>query len=221
MQKNILKMEKVEKWYGKVHAIKGIDFSVDEGEVVGLVGGNGAGKSTLIKIISGLFPPDKGKIYWKGEEVNIDSVKKARELGIETVHQGGLTIDIMNVRDNIFLTREIKKNIGPMKIIDKNRQNEKTVYLTTELGLKIESPEKEVRLCSGGEKQGVAIARALQFEAKLLILDEPTVGLTIEGLKKLKEFIRKVTNRKTGCILPSVSSTAIFPGSAGAWSKDF
>jgi len=99
-------MEKIEKWYGKVHALKGIDFSVDEGEIVGLIGENGAGKSTLIKIISGLYPPDKGGIYWEGKEVKIGSVKKARELGIETVHQSRLTIDTLDVSDNIFLGRE-------------------------------------------------------------------------------------------------------------------
>ncbi len=200
MKKNIVKMEKIEKWYGKVHALRGIDFSVDEGEIVGLIGENGAGKTTLIKIISGLYPPDKGEIYWKGKEVKIDSVKKARELGIETVHQGGLTIGVMNVSDNIFLARELKKTIGPMKIIDKIKQNERAIQLTSELGLEIESPEKEVQLCSGGERQGIEVARAIEFEAKLLILDEPTIGLTIEGIDQLERFIRKMTKKKTGCI---------------------
>jgi simple sugar transport system ATP-binding protein len=201
MLNNIIKMENIEKWYGKVHALKGVDFSVSEGEVVGLIGENGAGKSSLIKIISGLFPPDKGKIYWEGREVTIDSVKKARELGIETIHQNRLTIDTLDVSENIFLSREIKKNIGPLKIIDKVKQNEKAIQLTSELGLKIDSPEEEVRLCSGGEKQGVAIARALYYKSKLLILDEPTVGLTIEGIRQLKKYIKKITNENNaGCI---------------------
>ncbi len=200
MQKNILKMEKIEKWYGKVHALRGIDFSVDEGEIVGLIGENGAGKTTLIKIISGLYPPDKGEIYWKGKEVKIDSVKKARELGIETVHQGGLTIGVMNVSDNIFLARELKKTIGPMKIIDKIKQNERAIQLTSELGLEIESPEKEVQLCSGGERQGIAIARALQFKAKLLILDEPTAGMAPRGRHKIIDFIKRIKERKLSVI---------------------
>jgi len=200
MLNNIIKMENIEKWYGKVHALKGVDFSVSEGEVVGLIGENGAGKSSLIKIISGLFPPDKGKIYWEGREVTIDSVKKARELGIETVHQGGLTINYMSVADNIFLAREIKKNVGPLKIIDKVKQNEKAIQLTSELGLKIDSPEKEVRLCSGGEKQGVAIARALYYKSKLLILDEPTEGIAPSGQKNILDFVRKIKEKNLSCI---------------------
>jgi len=200
MKENILRMENIEKWFGKVHALRGVDFSVDEGEVVGLVGENGAGKSTLIKIISGLYLPDTGKIYWRGKEVEIDSVKRARELGIETVHQSRLTIDTLDISENIFLAREIKKSIGPIKIIDKIRQNERSVQLTSELGLGIESPEQEVRLCSGAEKQGIEVARALQFKAELLILDEPTVGLTIEGIDQLRRFIHKVTKKGTGCI---------------------
>lgn len=200
MQKNILKMKKIEKWYGKVHALKGVDFSVDEGEIVGLIGENGAGKSTLIKIISGLCPPDKGGIYWEGKEVKIDSVKKARKLGIETVHQGGLTIGVMSVSDNIFLGRELKKTIGTMKIIDKIKQNERAIQLTSELGLEIESPEKEVRLCSGGEKQGIEVARAIEFEAKLLILDEPTVGVASRGRNKIMDFIKRIKERKLSVI---------------------
>ena len=200
MKENILRMENIEKWFGKVHALRGVDFSVDEGEVVGLVGENGAGKSTLIKIISGLYLPDTGKIYWRGKEVEIDSVKRARELGIETVHQGGLTIGILSVSDNIFLTREVKKSIGPIKIIDKEKQNRIAAQLTSELGLGIESSEQEVRLCSGGEKQGTAIARALQFKAELLILDEPTVGLAPSGRRKIIDFVKRIKERKLGCI---------------------
>jgi simple sugar transport system ATP-binding protein len=200
MQENILRMDRIEKWFGKVHALKGVDFSVNEGEVVGLVGENGAGKSTLIKIISGLYPPNEGEIYWKGNKVKIDSVKKARQLGIETVHQSRLTIDTLDVSENIFLAREIKKAVGLMKIIDKTRQNERAVHLTSELGLQIKSPEQEVRLCSGSEKQGIEVARAIEFEAELLILDEPTVGLAIEGIDQLRGFVHRVTKNGAGCI---------------------
>ena len=200
MQENIIRMEKIEKSFGRVHALRGVDFSVGKGEVVGLVGENGAGKSTLIKIISGLYPQDKGKIFWKGKEVKIGSVKKAREIGIETVHQGGLTIGILSVSDNIFLTREVKKAIGPIRIIDRKKQHKIAAQLTSELGLGIKTPEQEVRLCSGGEKQGIEVARAIEFEAELLILDEATVGLTMEGIDQLSRFVHKVTDKGAGCI---------------------
>ena len=198
--RNVLKLEGIEKTFGKVHALRGIDLSVDMGEVVGLIGDNGAGKSTLIKILCGLYCPDKGKIYWKGKEVRIESVKCAREMGIETVHEGGLTIGILSVSDNVFLTREIKKSVGPFKTIDKRRQNEIAARLTASLGLAIDSPKQEVRLCSGGEKQGVAIARALQFNAELLILDEPTRGLAPSGRRKVVDFVKKVKERDLACI---------------------
>jgi simple sugar transport system ATP-binding protein len=197
---NILKMENIHKWFGKVHALAGVDFSVDAGEVVGLIGENGAGKSTLIKIISGIYPPDEGKIYWKGKEVSIPSVEKARELGIETVHQDRAVIGTLSVAENIFLAREPKKAVGPLKIIDHNKMRKRAVELTKELGLKIDSPTKEARLCSGGERQGVAVARALQFEAELVILDEPDAGLATSGRLKIYNFIKKLSREERGCV---------------------
>lgn len=201
MDSVLLELKNIEKWYGKVHALKGVNFHVNSGEVVGLIGENGAGKSTLIKIISGFLQPDKGEIFWKGENVKIESIKKARKLGIETVHQGGLTIGILSVSDNIFLTREIKKTFGPFKIIDRKKQSEIAERLTSELGLGISTADQEVRLCSGGERQGTAISRALQFKAELLILDEPTVGVAPSGRKKVIDFIKKVKDKNVGCIL--------------------
>lgn len=200
MNKNIIKLKNIEKWFGRVHALKGVDFEVNRGEVIGLAGENGAGKSSLIKIISGLFPPDKGDIYWKNEKIKISSVRKARKLGIETVHQSSLTIDSLDVSENIFLDREIHKKFGPIKIINKKRENEKTIKLVSELGLSIKSPKQELRICSGGEKQGIEVARAIEFNAELLILDESTVGLTLEGIDQLKKFVTKVTKLGVGCI---------------------
>ena len=199
MSKNILSLENIEKSFGKVRSLRGVDFKVDQGEVVGLVGENGAGKSTLIKIISGLFPPDRGRILWEGREVSIGSVKKARELGIETVHQHRLTVDTLEVSDNIFLGREIKKSFGPFKFIARAAQRRRAAELMEELGLD-QNPGRLVSRCSGAEKQGLEVARALQFNARLLILDESTVGLNIEGIKQLRRFTNKVTSGGVGCI---------------------
>jgi simple sugar transport system ATP-binding protein len=200
MEPDILRVEKIEKWYGSVHALRGVDFSVASGEVVGLIGENGAGKSSLIKIISGLYSPDAGRIFWKGKEVKIESVKKARELGIETVHQIRLTIDNLDVSENIFLARELRKRLGPISYIDKAAQDRRAAELIRELGLNIESPRKKVESCSGAEKQGVEVARALEFKADLLILDEPTVGLSLAGIDQLRQFVRSMTSRGMGCI---------------------
>lgn len=199
METVILRTDKLEKSFGRVRALKGVDLSVDRGEVVGLVGENGAGKSTLIRILSGLYRPDAGSIYWKGKEVTIDSVKRARQFGIETVHEGGLTLGILSVSDNIFLTREVKNSIGPFRIIDKRRQAAMAAQVIAQLGLRVDV-HKEVRLCSGGERQGTAIARALQFDAELLMLDEPDTGIAPSGRRSIMGFIRTIKERGLSCI---------------------
>lgn len=196
----MLRVENLRKAFGRVQALSGVSLSVEEGEVLALVGDNGAGKSTLIRIISGLHQPDGGRVFWKEEEVRIRSVQDARRLGIETVHEGGLTIGILSVSDNIFLTREIKKSFGPFKIIDRRRQNEVAARMTAELGLGIDSPDQEIRFCSGGERQGAAIVRALQYQSSLVILDEPTQGLAPGAVHKIFEFVRKLKEKKLSCI---------------------
>ena len=202
MQSNnlLLQVKGIHKWYGKVHALKGVDLSVHKGEAVALIGDNGAGKSTLIKIISGVMPPTEGKIFVEGEEVNIDSVYTARKLGIETVHQDRTVIGDLDVTKNIFITREAKKSFGPFKILDSKRMKQEAKKLTEKLGLKIASPDQEVRFCSGGERQGVAIARAMHFQSKLVILDEPTTALSAIGVRRVLSFIKRLKEENIGII---------------------
>lgn len=196
----LLQIEGIHKWYGKVHALKGLNLDVQAGEVVALIGDNGAGKSTLIKIISGVVPPSEGKIFFKGEEVNIDSVSTARKLGIETVHQDRTIIGDLDVTKNIFLTREEKKSFGPFKILDHRKMREVAKKLTEKLGLKISSPDQEARFCSGGERQGIAIARAMHFKSRLVILDEPTTALSVKGVEKVLNFVNHLKEENIGVI---------------------
>ena len=196
----LLQIEGIHKWYGKVHALKGLNLDVRAGEVVALIGDNGAGKSTLIKIISGVVPPSEGKIYFKGEEVNIDSVSTARKLGIEAVHQDRTIIGDLDVTKNIFLTREETKSFGPFKILDHRKMREVAKTLTENMGLKISSPDQEVRFCSGGERQGIAIARAMHFKSKLVILDEPTTALSVKGVEKVLNFVNHLKEENIGVI---------------------
>ncbi len=161
----LVKMEDIHKWYGKVHALKGMSFEVYPGEIVGLIGDNGAGKSTLIKILSGVLSKNRGKIHWKGEEVNISSVKEARKLGIETVYQDQAVIGCLSVAQNIFMGRQPVKAWGPVKVLDKDKMRREAEKLAKNLKLHIPSPDQEVRFCSGGEIQGVAISRAMYFKA--------------------------------------------------------
>ena len=189
---SLVKMENIHKWYGKVQALKGVNFDIYPGEIVGLIGDNGAGKSTLIKILSGVLPKNKGKIYWEGEEVNISSVKEARKLGIETVYQDQAVIGCLSVAQNIFMGRQPVKTWGPIKVLDKDKMRREAKKLTKDLKLHISSPDQEVRFCSGGEVQGVAISRAMYFKAKLVILDEPTTALAVSGVQKVLSFITRL-----------------------------
>jgi len=204
-----LRMEGIHKFYGSVHALKGVDFEVGFNEVVGLVGENGAGKSTLIGIISGSIPKSSGRIFVKGKEVEIPSVKAARDLGIETVYQDQAVIDIMSVSKNVFLGRELLKP-GLIKLMDMERMRGEAEGVTSLLGLNI-SPDQEVRFCSGGDRQGVAIARAMYFKAELVILDEPTAALSISAAQKVLEFVRQLKDSGVSCILISHNLYHVYP----------
>lgn len=199
----LLRMEDIHKWYGSVHALKDIDFQVNPGEVLGLIGDNGAGKSTLIEIIAGVHTQTEGDVFWKEERTEISSVREARELNIETVFQDQAVVEDRSVAQNVFLGREPTTGAGPIKLLDKEKMREEAEEVTQSLGLDIASPEQEVRFCSGGEKQGVAIARAMYFDAELVIMDEPTTALAISGVRKVLDFIEQLKESGTSVIFIS------------------
>ncbi len=205
----VLKAKNVHKWYGKVHALQGMDFEIYPGEVVGLVGDNGAGKSTFAKIIAGVLKKDKGEIYWEGEETEITSIQKARELGIETVYQEQALVDQLSVAKNIYLGRE-ETGFGPLNIVDEDKMLEECREAMENLGLQVPA-EQEVRFCSGGERQGVAVARAIKFRAKLVILDEPTRALSPKGVKRVLEFIEEMKEENIAVIHISHTFSHIYP----------
>jgi simple sugar transport system ATP-binding protein len=209
-KKPFLKMENIHKFYGSVHALRGVDFEVRSNEVVGLIGDNGAGKSTLVEIIAGSIPKTRGKIFVKDKEVNISSVKAARDLGIETVYQDQAVIETMSVAKNIFLGRELVRS-GLIKLLDMQKMKEEAEGVTRSLGLDISSPDQEVRFCSGGERQGVAISRAMYFKAELVILDEPTAALSIVGARKVLEFIRQLKDSGASSIFISHNLHHVYP----------
>lgn len=183
----LLKLENIDKWFGKVHTLVGINLEFKRGEVVGLVGDNGAGKSTLIKTISGYHQAERGNIYWEGKKVRIRNTKDARELGIETVYQEQALAPHLSIARNIFMGREPSKAAGFLK---EKVMDEESLNALKRLGLNLRSSEIPVSKLSGGERQGVAIARALHFEAKLVILDEPTVALSVGEVREVLEFVR-------------------------------
>lgn len=205
----ILKAEKVHKWFGKIHALKGLDFEISPREAVGLVGDNGAGKSTFAKIIAGVMNQSEGKLYWKGRETEIHSIKDARELGIETVYQEQALIGNLSVAKNIFLGRELT-DYGSLNILNEEQMEHKARDVITRLGLRV-NPTQKVRFCSGGERQGVAVARALLFKANLVILDEPTSALSSKGVEQIRHSIEGLKEDDISVILISHIFPQIFP----------
>jgi simple sugar transport system ATP-binding protein len=193
----LFRMVNIHKYFGKVYALKGIDFGIKEGECVGLVGDNGAGKSTLVKIISGYHKQDEGKIYFKGKEVKISSPGDARKLGIETVYQEQALAPGLNVSRNIFMGREITNMFGFLRL---NEMDEKSVKVLKSIGLNLNSPNAFVSELSGGQRQGIAIARAVHFEAKIIVLDEPTVAISLKEVQQVINFIKSLKEKNTSVI---------------------
>ena len=195
-------MRGIVKSYGRTVALRGVDLDVSAGEVVGLIGDNGAGKSTLIKILSGFERPDSGVIEVSGRRVNMSSPAVARSLGIETVYQEQALAEDLTVMENLFLGSERLNRWGPIKVRDSRRMLTESRRLLEELRLKVD-PRQEARFCSGGEKQGIAIARAIHVKAKLVILDEPTNALGVVAVARVLGLIKELREQGIGCIFIS------------------
>ena len=187
-----LELKNVSKSFGEVKSLQNITMHVDQNEVVGLLGDNGAGKSTLIKIITGYHQPDTGELLFNGKKVDHLTVPKARELGVETVYQERALAEQQTLWRNIFLGRELRNSFG---FLDVNKMIEETNRLMVEsMGFTsgAVTPDSVIKNFSGGEKQGVAIVRALYFKADLIVLDEPTMGLSLQETRKLIEFVKGI-----------------------------
>ncbi len=191
----LIEMKGIYKSFGKVYALKGVDFSVGQNEVVGLLGDNGAGKSTLIKTLVGLHQPDKGEVYFEGERVFFSSPKDARNYGIETVYQDLALINLMSISRNFFLGREPTVRIWPFNILKKKEMDRIAKEVLTDIGVRVRSVDEAVSFLSGGERQAIAIGRAIHFGAKLLILDEPTAALSVKETRKVLDLILEAKER--------------------------
>ncbi|MEM1074646.1 MAG: ATP-binding cassette domain-containing protein [Pseudomonadota bacterium] len=193
---SIVHMEKIEKHFGNVIALAGVSFDIAAGECHCLLGDNGAGKSTFIKTMSGVHKPTKGSIQFEGREMNFNSPRDAMEAGIATVYQDLAMIPLMSVTRNFFMGREPTKGSGPFKRFDTDRANEITMEEMRKMGINLRGPDQAVGTLSGGERQTVAIARAVYFGAKVLILDEPTSALGVRQTSNVLATIDRV--RKDG-----------------------
>ena len=190
----MIKMENISKSFGFVKALEDVDFRVNYGEVVGLVGDNGAGKSTLIKILVGVYLPDKGDIFFEGREVRFSSPQDARERGIEPIYQELALFEDLSIERNIFAGREPKKSVmgGLLRVLDKQRMRKQSLEVLRSLKIKVDSTKTLAKNLSGGQRQTVAIGRALCFRAKVLVMDEPTAALGIEETSKILHLVKKL-----------------------------
>ena len=207
-EKKLLHCEDIHKYFGQVRALKGVDFEVGRPEVVGLVGDNGAGKSTLIKCICGIFQPTKGKIFFKGEERNFSSPQESLKSGIESIQQDQALVEDMDIKRNFFLGREPKNSLG---LLDVGEMRSASIKGLIDMGLEIRSPDVLVKELSGGQRQGIAIARALHFNFDLIILDEPTNNLSIKESKKVYEYIQELKQQGLSAILISHAIQEVYP----------
>lgn len=200
--RQVVRLEKVDMTFGKVQALSQVDFRVGRNEIVGLLGDNGAGKSTLIKIVSGVLRPTAGTISVRDRPIDLDdySVRMAHELRIETVHQGQTLGEKQPLWRNLFVGRQIVNRLGFIDV-----KKEKAIadqLLRRAIGFRGQgiSAESAVRDLSGGERQGVAIARAMYFEADLIVLDEPTAALAVSEVRKVLAFVEGVKAAGHACI---------------------
>jgi simple sugar transport system ATP-binding protein len=200
--KHVLKMEQVYKYFGKVEALKGIDFQVEANEVVGLIGDNGAGKSTMVAIMTGVFAPTRGAMYIREEKVDFRhyNVRKAHLWKIETVFQQSSLGEKQPLWRNFFIGRQVTKALG---FIDIKKEKELAQHIMLDLigfrgaGITVDSTVSKL---SGGERQGIAIGRAMYFDADLIILDEPTVALSLKEVQKVLNFTRKIKESGRACV---------------------
>ena len=207
----IIEVRNLHKWYSGVHALKGVSLDFAPTEAVGLVGDNGAGKSTLISILSGLVQPDEGEVLVEGNRVEMTGPRDAMDLGIETIYQYNSMVPNMSIARNIFIGREpVKFSLGGIGWLDERRMREESVAAIADVDLHLCSPDALVGELSGGQRQGVAIARAMHFKSKVMILDEPTNHLSVKETNKVIGFVRSLAEQGVTAIFISHNMHHVF-----------
>jgi simple sugar transport system ATP-binding protein len=209
---HVVRMENIHKHFGKVVALKGVNFNVGRNEVIGLIGDNGAGKSTMVKILTGVYAPSYGEMYIRDERVDFRqySVKVAHRYGIETVYQERSLGEKQPLWRNFFIGRQITNRFG---FINVRKEKEISQHIMLDLigfrgaGITVES---KVNVLSGGERQGIAIGRAMYFDADLIVLDEPTVALSLKEIRKVLNFIAKIKESGRSCVYISHTISHVY-----------
>ncbi len=206
-----IRCEGIVKWFGGVQSLAGVDLTVHAGEVVALVGDNGAGKSTLVKTLSGIHQPDAGEIWLGEEKLEHLSAARARGLGVETVHQDLALCDNLDAIANVVLGQEpMRFQLGPIAIMNKRAATKLAKQRLEEVGIRISDYGVSVRRLSGGQRQAIAIARAMMKANRLMMLDEPTAALGVHQTATTLEVIRSVASRGIGVLVISHSMDDVF-----------
>jgi simple sugar transport system ATP-binding protein len=212
MAEPLLEARQIVKSFGRVHALRGANFTVYPQEVVALVGDNGAGKSTLVKSLVGVHPPDSGEIMFEGREVQIHTPHDARDLGIETVYQDLALAEEIDPAANMYLGREILRPgaLGKLGFLDKSAMRQKSEAAFRNLGVRIQDTAAPVANMSGGQRQGVAISRAVTWASKVVFMDEPTAALGVVQTRNVLDHIRRVRDQGISVVLISHNMPEVF-----------
>lgn len=206
---SLIRLDKVVKRFGAVEALRGVDLTIESGEVIGLVGDNGAGKSTLFKILAGVHTPDEGEMRFEDSPVRFANPIDARKVGIEIVYQDLALCNNLNAALNIFLGRELVRGLGPIRFLDEGAMRRKAQTLIKQLEVNVNVNEP-VRSMSGGQRQAVAIARALLGNAKVILLDEPTAAISITAVEQVLKLINQLKAQGHTVVIVSHRMSDIF-----------
>ena len=200
----VVEMRNIKKSFGAVQALRGVDLTLHHNEVMGLVGDNAAGKSTLMKVLSGAYIPDEGEIFINGERAHFSNPMDARRAGIEMVYQDYALANNLDIVANVFMGREVVQlKLGPFGVMDFHYMEQETQNLLSRLKIDIPSVHQKVERLSGGQRQSVAIARATAFDAKVIIMDEPTAALSVAAIDKVLELVRELKAQGASIIIIS------------------
>ena len=212
LEQPLLEAQGISKYFGAVTALRDVNLRLRKGEVLGVVGDNGAGKSTLMKVLSGLHPPSRGNLIFAGREVRFSSPKEARDLGIEMVYQDLALAGNMNIAENIYLGREPRRRMlgGMLTLFDHRRSLDMARDHLANLKIHVKSVEQKVEELSGGQRQAVAIARSIAFDARVVIMDEPTAALAIKEVGKVLDLIVGLKDRGISVVIISHRMDDIF-----------
>jgi len=205
----LLELRAITKHFGAIHAVDGVDLHIEPGEVLGLMGDNGAGKSTMVKLIAGNFPPSSGEIVMEDQSVHFSRPVDARTHGIEVVYQDLALCDNLTAAANVFLGRELKRRVGPLRILDYPAMYARAAELFAELKSETR-PRDLVRQMSGGQRQAVAIARTRLSESKIVLMDEPTAAISVRQVAEVLDLIRRLSEQGIAVILISHRMPDVF-----------